>query len=137
MTPETILNATIGVLEQRGRHFGDFEYAGKVCVLGGVAIAAGADPAHWRSLQTTPLDGLIPSDLAMIGAAIHLADVVAPTSAEPGLEDLVALIGHWHDGERFPHDVRPTNAEVFDALTKAAHNAGQAAEQAQLAGGAA
>ncbi|WP_068922143.1 DUF6197 family protein [Planobispora rosea] len=120
MNAETILNAARGVLAQRGRCFGQYEHAGEVCVLGAMAIAAGLEPEHWFEVQTTPADSLTDAEKNLIDAARMLARVVVPQADGVVLHDLVVLIGHWHDGERGPGDVRPANSEVMAALSAAA-----------------
>ncbi|MEV4181682.1 hypothetical protein AB0J28_09565 [Streptosporangium canum] len=120
MTPETILNAAVGVLAERGRCFGNYEYAGEVCVMGALAVAAGKKPAYWLELQEAAASAVAQSldtiDHALIAAAYRLAAVVVPPLGEISVEDLCVLIGHWHDGERHLGDVRPKNSEVRDAL---------------------
>lgn len=119
MNAENILNAARGVLERRGRCFGDYEYAGKCCVLGAMAVAAGQDPRLWVALQA-PDSQWMDEDHELVAAARLFASVVAPAMADEDLEDLCVEVGRWHDGERRPDDVRPENSEVFEALAKAA-----------------
>jgi hypothetical protein len=125
MTVETILHATIGVLQRRGRCFNNYEYAGKVCVLGAMAVAAGQDPRLWVALQELDEEERAREDRELVAAARLFASVAVPSVAEADLEDLCVEVGRWHDGERRPGDVRPENSEVFEALAKAAHLAAQ------------
>lgn len=133
MNAETICHAAIGVLAERGRCYGHFELGRQVCVLGALAVAGGVEPEHWWTLQDTPLSELTDTDLALITAARRLAEVVASSAVEPDLGDLIAVVGEWHDGERHRGDVKPLNSEVFEALVKAAHLAGQARASAEPA----
>lgn len=122
-TAEAILNAAIGVLGRRGRCTNNFGWAGKVCVLGGLAVAAGREPDYWLELGAAPQETLPGPDMALVEAARHLAAVVIPPLGDADLDDLIVLIGHWHDGERHPGDVQPKNSEVFAALAAAADRA--------------
>jgi hypothetical protein len=122
---ETILHATIGVLQQRGRCFNNYEYAGKVCVLGAMAVAAGQDPRLWVALQELDEEEQARKDCELVAAARLFASVAVPSVATADLEDLCVEIGRWHDGERLPGDARPENSEVFEALAKAASLAAQ------------
>lgn len=123
-TAEAILNAAIGVLGRRGRAFGTYEMSGgEVCVMGALAVAAGFEADRWMGLQAAPQDSLSAADLTLIGAARLLAGVVAPPLGDVDVEDIVRLVGHWHDGERHPGDVQPKNSEVFAALAAAADRA--------------
>lgn len=126
MNAETILNATIGVLARRGRCFGGFEYAGKCCVLGAMAVAAGADPDVWLALQEMPEVEMASGDRELVAAARFLAAVVAPEYAGADLEKVCVHVGRWHDGNRWRADEAPKTSVVFEALTKAAHFAEQA-----------
>jgi hypothetical protein len=117
---ETILHATIGVLQQRGRCFNNYEYAGRVCVLGAMAVAAGQDPDLWVALQELDEGEQARKDAELVRAARLFASVTVPRVADADLEDLCVEVGRWHDGERLPGDVRPENSEVFEALAKAA-----------------
>lgn len=120
MNAETILHATIGVLARKGRCFGGFEYAGKHCVLGAMAVAAGADPDVWLALQEMPELEMDPADRELVAAARCLATVVCPEQAVADLETVCVHVGRWHDGNRWRGDMEPKTSEVFEALTKAA-----------------
>ncbi|MER7213536.1 hypothetical protein ABT340_41285 [Streptosporangium sp. NPDC000239] len=120
MTVEVILNAAVGVLENRGRCFNDYTYADQVCVLGALAVAAGFDPDCWMGLQELAGEDRTGAEQTLIDAAQRLASVVAPRWADSRVEDLCVALGDWHDGERHVGDVRPTDSQVRDALLQAA-----------------
>lgn len=125
MTPETILHAAIGVLERRGRCRNDFETAdGKVCQLGALAVAAGQHADLWRVLREMEFEDLAPTDRVLVEAARILAKVEAPLQPvhEMSIDRLVTLLGDSND--------IASDAEIFDFLTKAAHEASRLAEKA-------
>ncbi len=119
MNTETILNAAIGVLQRRGRCRGHFETRdGKVCQMGALAVAAGHEPDLWMGLRDLAFEKLGPADRVLVEAARILAQVEAPMQPvrEMSLDELVTLLGDSND--------ITCDAEIFDFLTKAAHEAG-------------
>ncbi|MFI6594901.1 hypothetical protein ACIBHX_01565 [Nonomuraea sp. NPDC050536] len=115
MTPETILNATVGVLERRGRVTGRFETPdGEVDQLGALAIAAGEQPRVWLSIRILDYEALDPCLRLLVDAARILAEVEAPLCRPEDLplHRLVMLLGDSNDVA--------TDAEVFDFLVRAA-----------------
>jgi hypothetical protein len=132
---ETILNAAISVLKQKGRHLGDYECDGKVCVLGAMGVAAGFTPDYWSEVEDADLDDLEPVDDVLLDAGRLLVHVIDPDRAD--LDNLhpasvIDLVGRWHDGptERVADQVRfldpPSDTAVFKALAEAARLAEQA-----------
>lgn len=125
MNAETILNAAIGVLQQRGRCTGEFVVQdGTVDTLGAMAVAAGMEPQIWQGLQELPAIQIVGRDAVLVGAARVLAGLVAPLqdTATMPVGRLVSLLGDWSDLSSL--------AEIYDALTKAAHLAQQAGDAA-------
>ncbi len=123
MTAENLLNAAIGVLERRGRCRENFVLIdGSVDPLGALAVAAGEEPDAWMGLRELPESQITGTDRALVDAAWYLVVVAVPhvDSWQLPVDDMVGLLGDWAD--------RATDAEVFDALTKAAHAAQQALE---------
>jgi hypothetical protein len=108
---EDILNASIGVLAERGRAFGDYGGAtGPVCGLGAIAVAAGLEPEAWRYLSEDPEALWSPAEVAMVAAARRLLATVAPwlNAYDTPLDDLISVVGDWYD--------RATDNELFGAL---------------------
>lgn len=130
-TAENILNAAIGVQQQRGRAFGTYELiSGEVCPGGALAVAAGHPADYWMGLQAIDPVEFDAGDRALVDAARCLAAVVAPGWCEASVELVVQHIGRWHDGERRPGDVAPKNSEVMTALRQAAELAAARAARA-------
>ncbi len=110
-TAENILNATMGVLIDRGRAFADYGGStGPVCGLGALAVASGLEPDAWRYLSEDPEELWEPAEIAMVEAALCLLETVAPwlDVEDTPLDDLIAVLGDWYD--------RATDNEVFGAL---------------------
>jgi hypothetical protein len=132
---ETILNATIGVLQQRGRCYGTYmEVSGKVCVLGAMALAAGRDePDDWELLDEDES-----GDAELLAAGRALATVVRGdiVADDFNAEDLVCVIGDWHDGPRVgdgdqvSYPSPPPHSAVFALVAEAARLAEQAGASA-------
>ena len=122
-TSENLLNAAIGVLQLRGRCRENFELAdGSVDPLGALAVAAGLEPDTWMGLREIPESQIKGIDRVLVDAAWVLASAAVPelgTEHMP-VHDLVGVLGDWSD--------RSSDAEVFDALTKAAHAVGRVCE---------
>lgn len=122
-TAENLLNAAMGVLQQRGRCRENFVLIdGSIDPLGALAVAAGLEPDTWMGLREVPESEIAGVDRVLVDAAWVLASAAVPgVGAEHmPVHDLVGVLGDWSD--------RSTDAEVFDALAKAAHVAGQAHE---------
>ncbi|MDH2424850.1 hypothetical protein [Sphaerisporangium sp. TRM90804] len=115
-TVENLLNAAIPVLERHGRCRGHYELVdGSVDVCGALAVAVGLEPDTWVGLWRATPEEITPVDRVLIEAARTVGRVVAPLAEVDALSvrELVGLLGDWSD--------RASDAEVFDALTKAAH----------------
>lgn len=115
MTPETILNAAIGVLERQGRckhTFGRTD--GPVDQSGALALAAGYAPNAWKVIRHLDYEDLTPGRRALVDAARFLAEAEAPLQPvrEMPLHALVMLLGDSND--------IATDEQVYESLAKAA-----------------
>lgn len=124
MNAETILHTARGVLERCGRCVGDFELGdGRVDQLGALAIAAGADADMWRFWRGFTFEELDEHTRVLVEAARILAKVEAPLRPvhEMSIERLVSLLSDSND--------MASDAEIYDFLAKAAHEASRLAEK--------
>src|SRR5690606_32904861 len=115
---ETILNAAIGVLKQRGRCVGDYETGdGRVDQLGALAIAGGETADIWRFWREFAVQELDGHALVLVEAARALARQEAPLQPvdEMSVEQLVTLLGDANDVL--------SDAGVFTFLARAAEAA--------------
>lgn len=122
-TAENLLNAAVGVLERRGRCRENFVLAdGSVDPLGALAVAAGLEADDWMGLRDIPEHEITGIDRVLVDAAWVLAAAAVPElgAEHMPVHDLVGVLGDWSD--------RVSDAEVFDALTKAAHAVGRVCE---------
>lgn len=100
MNAETILNAAIGVLKQRGRCVGDYETGdGRVDQLGALAIAGGESADIWRFWRDFEFEELDGHALVLVEAARALARQEAPLQPvdRMSVEQLVTLLGDAND----------------------------------------
>jgi hypothetical protein len=123
MTATTLIADAASILQMRGRCRGNFVLGdGTLDPLGAIAVAAGLEPDTWMGLREIPESQIYGVDRAMVNAAWVLATVAVPRVDTPlmPVHDLVGVLGNWADVA--------TDAEIFDALAKAAHVAAQACE---------
>lgn len=130
IAPSQILTGAIYLMQARGRAYGNYDNrTGELCVLGGLAVAAGKEPDCWESLRGAYPHWLEPGDAELIEAARVLLRVACPTEdgeempAEILVEDLIERVGGWHDGtldSESDQPIPPANSAVFAALTAAA-----------------
>lgn len=122
VTPASILTGALIVQQQRGRCTGNFEIqGGRVDPLGSMALAAGDDPGIWTALRWDIEEEWEDQDRALIAAARFLAEAAIPGQCPPCMpvDDLVETVSACLDAA--------TDAEVYDAFTKAAHLAQEGA----------
>jgi hypothetical protein len=132
ISPAQILMRAVDLLQARGRSYGSYDdRCGQLCALGAMAVAAGKEADCWEGLHGAYPHWLEQGDAELIEAARLLAAFIDDEAGKDELlvEELVGLIGDWHDGPLDPETGKhfpPMNSAVFDALTKAAHFAEQA-----------
>ncbi|TDD54533.1 hypothetical protein E1286_04910 [Nonomuraea terrae] len=122
VTPASILAGASSVLEQRGRCTDHYEIRdGQVDAFGAMALAAGDDPGVWTALCWERTHEWEEQDRALVAAGHFLADAATPGLCPPDMPvaDLVETLSIRLDAA--------SDAEVYDAFTKAAHLAEQEA----------
>lgn len=140
MNAETLLHATIGVLSQRGRCYGQWEENGRVCLLGAMGIAAGRTADYWDELRDATND-LEEVDHHLLEAARALASTIDnPVRAPEELSNelLVQVLSAWHDGPATAQDkgfvylFPPRTSRVFEAIREAAFRLAEKAEASHV-----
>lgn len=115
MTPETILNAAIGVLKQRGRCKHRYTtITGRVDLLGALAVARGSEPDLWMGLRELLPGDIYGNEKTLVDAARYVVKVVAPLQPadEMSVNRLAGVLGDTNDCA--------TDEQVYEWLAKAA-----------------